>query len=136
MLIATLEGSLLQQQQQQTQQNGNVSASPDMVPPADIFTFNEQSDFTWDFIAGDEDASPQGPSLTTTSSDSAVPSLETALLDTSTSPLQYFNTTSDGTLPNIFATGTTSLQTLDGTTIPNLMQADLYVCLFRCDVYL
>ncbi|KAI1378441.1 hypothetical protein F4677DRAFT_466149 [Hypoxylon crocopeplum] len=134
--FATLEGTLLQQQQQQQQQqqnqNGNINTIT--ISPEDTtiegLTFNDHGPLTWDFpITTDEDNSLhdlcQGTATGTASGGS---SLDGGSVQASTSPIQGFETPSDGvSFPDtVLGRKMSELSDgLDGINISNLMQADL-----------
>ncbi|KAI2615227.1 hypothetical protein GGR54DRAFT_632321 [Hypoxylon sp. NC1633] len=133
--IATLEGTLLQQQQQQQQQqNQNGNGNTITISPSDSsidgLTFNDQAPLTWDFpITTDEEATLQdlcrGPAPGTTSGAS---SLDGGSVQASTSPIQGFETPSDGVGFSDAVLGRKMSELsdgLDGINISNLMQADL-----------
>ncbi|KAI1393302.1 uncharacterized protein F4822DRAFT_423771 [Hypoxylon trugodes] len=134
--IATLEGTLLQQQQQQQQQqqrqnsnNHTITISPEENSIESI-TFTEQAPLTWDFpITTDGDTTLrdlcQGTAPGTASGGS---SLDGGSVHASTSPIQGFETPSDGVGLQEALLGrkmSEPLDGLDGINISNLMQADL-----------
>lgn len=131
--IATLEGTLLQQQQhQQHTQNSNKNAIS--LPPEDNsienLTFTDHTSLPWDFpIARDENATLhdlcQGMTPGTRSGTS---SLDGGSVHTSTSPIQGFATPTDGmNFPDAVINRKIPelVDGLDGRNISNLMQADL-----------
>lgn len=129
--IATLEGTLLQQQQQQPCSNSSNTIS---ISPGDTsiesLSFNDSSPLTWDFtVTADEDATLrdlcQGTGPSTASGGS---SLDGGSVHASTSPIQGFETLNDGMgFADAVMTRKMSEMSegLDGINISNLMQADL-----------
>ncbi|KAI1477823.1 hypothetical protein F4774DRAFT_419856 [Daldinia eschscholtzii] len=135
--IATLEGTLLQQQQQRQQQqqpSSNNGGNPMSLSPRDAsieaFAFNDPPPLAWDFpISAEEDATLNGMCRETAPCiASGGSSLDGGSVQASTSPIQGFETLSDGVG---FADAVMSRKMseisegLDGINISNLMQADL-----------
>ncbi|KAI1085460.1 fungal-specific transcription factor domain-containing protein [Whalleya microplaca] len=144
--IATLEGTLLQQQQHQQQQeqqqqrsqqqshqqqNGTdvpIKFSPESSS-IDGLNFNDQHNLTWDFPINADEPTPLHEICpgTTASNGSVVSSLDGSTVGASTSPIQCFDTTSDGVFSDSVLNRKMSEMSdgLDGINISNLMQADL-----------
>ncbi|KAI0010259.1 fungal-specific transcription factor domain-containing protein [Xylariaceae sp. FL0662B] len=148
--IATLEGTLLQQQQHrhqqqhqeqhqhqpqtqpQPQQNGNeatIKFSPE-TSSIEGLTFNDQQSLPWDFpMTADENTSLHDLCPGTAASNgSVVSSLDGSTVGASTSPIQCFDATSEGVFSDSVLNRKMSEMSeagLDGINISNLMQADL-----------
>ncbi|OTA90740.1 hypothetical protein M434DRAFT_22754 [Hypoxylon sp. CO27-5] len=126
--IATLEGTLLQQQQQQ-QQHDTITISPEDTT-IDGLTFNEHTPLTWDFPITTDDGTTlhdlcQGTAPGTASGGS---SLDGGSVHASTSPIQGFETPTDGVGFSDAVLGRKMSELsdgLDGINISNLMQAEL-----------
>ncbi|KAI0138706.1 fungal-specific transcription factor domain-containing protein [Hypoxylon sp. NC0597] len=132
--IATLEGTLLQQQQQQQQQQQNTSSDTITISPEDTtidgLTFNDHTPLTWDFPITTDDGTAlhdlcQGTAPGTASGGS---SLDGGSVHASTSPIQGFETPTDGVgfSDTILGRKMSELSDgLDGINVSNLMQAEL-----------
>ncbi|KAI5867889.1 hypothetical protein GGS23DRAFT_190 [Durotheca rogersii] len=133
--IATLEGTLLQQQHQQHQQQHHPrdSSTAVTISPEDTtidgLTFHDNQPLTWDFpITTDENVSLHELCVgTAPGTASGGSSLDGGSVQTSTSPIQGFETPDTVGFSDVMLGGKMSdvPDNLDGMNISNLMQADL-----------